>query len=257
MRDTMFTYDGSFDCFLSAIFDVYDKKTEPIDIMNIKKGQMDLFSFKHEVITDEKKAARVWNGIRKISVKISRIVYLAHLTGIDGIELPIFHLVKDIINTKNTFLASNFGNENVLKVRDAVKKILKEAGRIKMFTRFQKTKEGIYYSSCEPIYNALPLVIEHFSSRFADQQWIIYDNKRDYGFYYDLNQTHQIQLTQLSFNKNNINLPEQILDENEKAIQKLWKNYFKSICIEERKNKQLHIQLMPKRYWKFLIEKQP
>ncbi|WP_340696552.1 DUF4130 domain-containing protein [Flavobacterium gyeonganense] len=37
----------------------------------------------------------------------------------------------------------------------------------------------------------------------------------------------------------------------------MWRRYFSSVTIESRKNMKLHIQHMPKRYWKNLIEKIP
>jgi probable DNA metabolism protein len=47
-----------------------------------------------------------------------------------------------------------------------------------------------------------------------------------------------------------------IFDEKEELYQHLWQQYFKSVNIVSRKNTKLHIQHMPKRYWKYLTEKQ-
>ncbi|RYE25413.1 MAG: DUF4130 domain-containing protein, partial [Sphingobacteriales bacterium] len=38
--------------------------------------------------------------------------------------------------------------------------------------------------------------------------------------------------------------------------QLLWKSYFNNSNIKERKNMKLHIQHIPRRYWKYLTEKQ-
>lgn len=40
----------------------------------------------------------------------------------------------------------------------------------------------------------MPLIEKHFKNRFADQRWLIYDNNRKYGIYYDLNEVETIQL---------------------------------------------------------------
>jgi len=40
-------------------------------------------------------------------------------------------------------------------------------------------------------------------------------------------------------------------------FQTLWQDYFKSTNIVSRKNMKLHIRHVPKRYWKYLSEKQP
>ena len=51
-------------------------------------------------------------------------------------------------------------------------------------------------------------------------------------------------------------LDEKLMAEDEKLFQELWKGYFKSMTIKERINPKLHRQHMPKRFWKYLTEKQ-
>ena len=41
-----------------------------------------------------------------------------------------------------------------------------------------------------------------------------------------------------------------------KNINKRWKDYLKSTNIQERQNIKLHVQYLPKRYWRYLNEKQ-
>ena len=43
--------------------------------------------------------------------------------------------------------------------------------------------------------------------------------------------------------------------EDEEYYQKLWQGFFDNIAIKNRNNPGLQRQLMPKRYWKYLIEK--
>jgi probable DNA metabolism protein len=47
-----------------------------------------------------------------------------------------------------------------------------------------------------------------------------------------------------------------VLASDEKLFQALWKNYFEHIAIKERINPALHKRLLPKRFWKYLPEKQ-
>ena len=61
------------------------------------------------------------------------------------------------------------------------------------FVRFQKLKDGLYYSLVQPDYNVLPLII-HFEDRYADQRWLIYDSHRKYGLYYNLNSVEEVQM---------------------------------------------------------------
>lgn len=119
-----------------------------------------------------------------------------------------------------------------------------------------KTKDDIYYASFDPKYNVLPLVIKHFESRFADQHWIIYDTKRNYGFYYDLKSTSEFTFVESLIDLTTGQIDKSVMDKDEQLFQDMWKSYFKSMCIKERINPRLHMQMLPKRFWKYLIEKQ-
>jgi probable DNA metabolism protein len=86
---------------------------------------------------------------------------------------------------------------------------------------------------------------------------LIYDAKRSYGLHYD---THLVQ--EVTMNPadevENAQLPSAIaLDEKDELYQHLWKQYFKSTNIVARKNMKLHLRHVPRRYWKYLAEKQP
>ena len=59
----------------------------------------------------------------------------------------------------------------------------------------------------------------------------------------------------LNVNSQNGQLHPTLLAEEEKQFQKMWKQYFQSICIQERRNDKVHQQHLPKRFWKYLLEK--
>lgn len=112
-------------------------------------------------------------------------------------------------------------------------------------------KDGLYYANLEPDFNVLPLIVNFFKDRYADQKWLIYDLKRNYGIYYDLAQVTEVKFTN-RLNKNHVVIQ---LDDEELHYSNLWKNYFDAVNIKERKNTKLHVQSLPKRYWKYLNEK--
>ena len=45
------------------------------------------------------------------------------------------------------------------------------------------------------------------------------------------------------------------ISEKEKFFEEAWKDFYKAIAIDERRNENLMISNMPKRYWRYLIEK--
>jgi probable DNA metabolism protein len=128
----------------------------------------------------------------------------------------------------------------------------REKHRMEAFVRFQLTRDNLFYAIVQPDFNVLPLIQSHFKSRYADQRWMIYDIQRKYGIYYDLAEVTEVQIM---FSDLKTTDPASIYDEKETMYQELWKQYFSSVNIKARKNTKLHIQHMPKRYWKHLTEK--
>jgi probable DNA metabolism protein len=153
-------------------------------------------------------------------------------------------------------IETNFGDPCVLEIHQIFKKVIRETERVRMFVRFQKTVDNIYFASFDPQFNVLPLTVNHFKSRFSDQSWIVYDTSRKYGFYYDLNSINEIRFDESRINPLTGVLDQSVFTEDEKLFQSLWKVYFKEIEIKERHNPKLHKRLLPKRFWKYLTEKQ-
>ena len=158
----------------------------------------------------------------------------------------------------------------MLAVRNTCRRVLHEQLRMKQFIRFQKAKDGTYLAVVSPDHNVLPLITDHFSDRFNDQPWLIYDAKRHYGYYYSLTPNPSpkgegskykvIRVTfedeaSVPFDLSNGKMDADILSENDQLFQDLWRTYFKAICIKERMNPKKQLSDMPRRYWKYMTEK--
>ncbi len=250
------TYDKTFEGFLTLVFDAYDLKLFPDKILGKNSDQPMLFAADYEVISDEEKAKRVWFGLKKkLSALSRRMIYRVFLSELEDIELLLLNYVRTIFEAVEN-MEMNFGNRYVLEMVKISKKVSRETQRILMFVRFQKTADDIYYASFDPQYNVLPLSTRHFKERFADQKWVIYDTRRNFGFYYDLKEVSEITFTHRLIDKVNGKIDKSIMAEDEQKFQQLWKSYFDSVCIRERINPRLHMQFLPKRFWKYLTEKQ-
>lgn len=122
-----------------------------------------------------------------------------------------------------------------------------------------KAADGTFFAAVEPQSGRPPLAVEHFKDRFADQPWLIYDVKRQYGYYYDLKEMKGKLLSRI------LNKPichryvERKPDEGwqrRETVPAIMENLFlKAICIKERWNPRKHRQDAPVRYWKYLTEK--
>ena len=134
-----------------------------------------------------------------------------------------------------------------------------EQHRMLQFLRFQKAKDGTFLGVVSPDHNVLPLTVAHFKDRFRDQPWLIYDAKRRYGFYYDCQEVTRITFQHeesLPFDLDSGQLNDEVISKDDKLFQDMWRTYFKAICIRERMNPRKQLSDMPRRYWKYMTEKQ-
>jgi probable DNA metabolism protein len=251
----IFSFDNTFEGLLTMVFESYSRREFPDEILSGEGSQNQLFASNIEITTNVQKAERVWNGIvARSSEDNAHRIYRVFLSGLPDTPMLLVNFIRIIIDS-NVNQEMNFSLPVVVDVHKLHQKVCREAQRIHMFTRFQKTIEGSYYASFAPMYDVLPLCIPHFRDRFADQQWIIYDLKRNYGFLYNLKTVERVVFDDLKVNSQNGQLHTSLLADDEKLFQKLWKQYFKSICIEERRNDKVHRQHLPQRFWKYLPEK--
>jgi len=249
-------FDGSFNGFLTTVFEVYEYKMAQPAINRQDAANGSLFGEYHEVSTNSEKTKRVLLKLeQKLSKTAMQQLYKTFLSEQPGIDNTLLRYVQYVISSKHG-VENDYGNADVLMVQQVSKKVEREKHRMEAFVRFQLTKDGLYYALIQPDYNVLPLTAAHFKNRYADQRWLIYDCRRKYGLYYDLDEVAEVTIdfiadTQNSGDKN------AMYDESENLYQELWKQYFDSVNIKARKNTKLHIQHMPRRYWKYLVEKEP
>ena len=252
---TIFFYDKTFEGLLTAVFDAYSRKTFPSQLLRTGDIAPMFINECYTVITQEEHAKRVWKAIEQKQPKQAcNMLMHVWLSEMESSDMLLFRYICKLFDTKQS-IAWNFGDDDVLEVQKIARKVSHEAQYIRQFVRFQKAADDIFFAPIRPIYNALPLAIDHFTDRFADQQWVIYDLQRDYGFYYDLHTTREITFTDSNHLLSD-KLDESLMADDEKLFQDLWKGYFKAMTIKERINPRLQRQHMPVRFWRNLTEKQ-
>lgn len=249
---TTLIYDGSFNGFLTAVFVAFEEKLQLAAIQKNTQGQNGLFSENQTIFTKVDIAKRVWHGIKAKSNNAISTVYFAFLSEADGVEMMLFNYIKKLMAQKGK--QTDYSDPTVLHIAQLAKKVGREKHRMEAFVRFQLTKDQIYFANIAPDFNVLPLISKHFRKRYADQQWLIYDVKRHYGLFYDLEGVEIVTLTLDQIHHNSLR-KRNAFTAAEYDYQALWANYFKSTHIKSRINHKLHQQHVPKRYWRYLSEK--
>jgi probable DNA metabolism protein len=253
---TLLTFDGSFEGLFTCIFEVYERRLAEVHIQKEGVLQANLLSDTLTVESDTVKANRVWAGLKKkLSPEGLKALYRCYLSEQNGVADIILLYTRHVFANRLN-VETDYGHPAVLKIAQINKQVRREKHRMEAFVRFQLLKDGFFYAGIEPDFNVLPLIMPHFKSRYADQSWLIYDIKRRYGIYYD-HHTEETKETVIEWNEGIAAgaLQHELLDEQEPLCQMLWKDYFKSTGIPERRNMKLHVRHIPYRYWKHLTEK--
>jgi probable DNA metabolism protein len=253
---TVFFYDRTFDGLLTAVFDAYSRRTFPDRLLETGAAAPMFTDATHTVVTHGESAVRVRQALqRKLPQEVCNMLTHVWLSEVEGSDELLFRYIRKTFDAPQS-IALNFGDADVLEVQKTARKVSHEALYIKQFVRFQQAADGIYFAPVRPVYNALPLTVDHFADRFADQQWVIYDLRRKYGYHYDLHQTREITFADKAGHLLSGRLDRALMAADEQLFQSLWKGYFNALTIRERLNPALHRRNMPARFWQDLTEKQ-
>ena len=192
----IFRYDKTFEGLLTAIFDAYSIKRFP-DVLLAEEETPPLFYDEIiTVITDEGRSNRVWKGLqKKLSASALTSLTTCWLSELPEIDLVLFRYIHKAIDAPRS-IELNFGDPDVLELSKVWKKVNNERLRVMQFLRFQKAADGTYFAALKPLYNVISLVIPYLQDRFADQKWLLYDLKREYGYYHDQSTITEVHFEQ-------------------------------------------------------------
>ncbi|PSK95240.1 TIGR03915 family putative DNA repair protein [Taibaiella chishuiensis] len=254
---TSYIFDGTFYGLLSAVFESYERKHKQVRLYTHTAYSSDMFGGAITVTTNPEKALRVWKGLNgRIDAQHREEFYTSWYAD----DLKTWQLLFDYalyIFEHPAGADRDYGHALVLGLSQVARKVSRERHRMKAFIRFEKGANQLYHAVIKPDYDVLPLIAEHFRQRYADQAWVIYDEQRHYGLYYDLHQVQEVVFEAVPAAQEHaaIRQEDTLLDSQEALYATLWKDYFRNTNIKERSNLKLHIQHVPKRYWRYLTEK--
>jgi probable DNA metabolism protein len=237
-------YDGSFAGYLSAVFEVFRRKFNA-SIAPFEHSGESLFGPHVRVETAEDHATRIARRINELTDSETwSIVERAFLSEEPGREHVLLDYIRRIIDHGEAG-AHNVLFESVLDAKKMAKRTDREVHRMHAFVRFEETEDGVFAARIAPDCDVVGLITPHFQRRYPAMQWAIFDERRRYGVFYDGKSVLWIEDGEATGE------PSQA----EEQFQRLWKSYYRSVNIQERRNDRLHLQHVPRRYWRYLTEK--
>lgn len=239
-------YDDTFEGLLTAIYYGFYSKEPLASIYGKGESNVPLFLGEIlEVITDKDKFQKVRHSIiNKIDFVALKKIYMVYLSNEKDKAMVIFKYLK---------IAFKLGHDvhsflNVCEIRlvdDINRRVTMECHRFEGFIRFNYIDKTFLYSSIEPNNDIVELLGDHFKNRFSKEYFIIHDVSREKALIYNGTSYEIIAMDNDIYQK---------LKSHEDEYANLWKAYFKSTTIQERANIKLQCRMMPKRYWKHILE---
>lgn len=243
-----YLYDGSFEGALTGIYQMFHQreKTDSARLIDKAHYQFDLMRPVVEVVTDEISSGKVCASILgTFGPYALQVVAKAYLSEDPTYGTKLFRCLKKAYHLGSQAF-NLLGDPEINDLYALYRKVVRASHLFLGLLRFMELENGIYYAKFEHEYNMLTLVLAHFKDRMSDVPWVIHDIKRGVAAFYDGNTVYINPLEGVT---------EVNISREEAAYQEMWCSYFKHIAIDSRKNPRQQMQMMPKKYWKYLVER--
>jgi hypothetical protein len=264
-----YVYDGSFEGLLSAVFAATAAHDRSADIVCSGELQPRLGQDLIMVDTDLNHAARIRRTLLRTYGRYAYgTVYRAAL--LDGPDVPIivhrFILMalarcnpcRSCANKatcthpcslpRSSTILDDLGNPVVCQLMKMARATVNEWDRMRQFIRFEHCEGDVWFGRCNPRASVVPLLMHHFTERFNDQKFVIYDEVHHLSGVWDGKHASLVMA-------DGVEPPAKSSDE--AAMQTAWRTYWNHVWLQARYHPELQCQHMPKRLWRNLTEMKP
>lgn len=226
---------------MTVIFELYED-IERAKFMPDDQGS--LFDTKVFIPTDMEKATRVIKSLKeKFSGRFMREVIAVFLSCDINKEDILIRTIKGVFQHGYGFIFSS--EKAASEFRRIRRSVLSENHSYKGLLRFKEVEGGVMLAEFAPKNDILTLIVPHFVKRLPTINFVIIDVKRGAAAMHMDGKVEFLELKSLDYT----------ISEREKFFEEAWKDFYKTIAIDERHNEKLMISNMPKRYWRYLTEK--
>ena len=236
-------YDGSFEGFLSLIYEVYYQKLKPKKIYKTLPNEM-IFEEIKEIETIEENSKKVLDSMKKIFPK-DIVCKILNIFICDTKEFEMALLEYIILGFKDTKQLFNINNSSIFYLESLEKELFRHVHKMTGFIRFEELEDGTLYAKIQTKFNVAYFLGKHFLKRFNNQNFIIHDIERKIAF---------VKIENNISIENIASFDAPTYSENEAKFQKLWSSFFNSVSIKERTNLKLQQNQVPLIYRTYMNE---
>lgn len=230
---TIFTCFNQFEDMMTCIYDAWDSKLghKNIRLLTEPVGNLELFCDYLHVDADKKKTASVINSIQnKISFEAYQMVFRCAMSQVPD-KLDVIYRFLLFGFTYGSKVVNMLQIPAVSAIFEVNRSVLNEAHQFQEFLRFTLMQDNVLVSHIEPRSDILTFLAPQFEDRMPSENWMIIDDNRKTAVVHPTNS--EFYLTSLS-NEEFDRL--KLLEDHSDPYIDLWKGFFETIGIKERKN---------------------
>ncbi|WP_066359010.1 TIGR03915 family putative DNA repair protein [Aliarcobacter cryaerophilus] len=236
-------YDGTFEGFLSLVYEVYYKKLKPKKIYKTLPNEI-LFEEILEINSSKESGIKVLNAIKtKFPKEILEKILNIFMCDSKEFEMALLEYI--VIGFKDSKQLYNINNSCVFYLNNLEKELFRVTHKLTGFIRFEELEDKTLYAKIESKFNVVYFLGRHFLKRFNNQNFIIHDLNRKLAF---VKMKNDYSIKEVVF------VDEPNYSPNEEKFQKLWKSFFSGVTINERTNLKLQTQMVPLLYRTYMSE---
>ena len=236
-------YDGTFEGFLSLVYEVYYKKLKPTKIYKTLPNEI-LFEEILEINSSKESGIKVLNAIKtKFPKEILEKILNIFMCDSKEFEMALLEYI--VIGFKDSKQLYNINNSCVFYLNNLEKELFRVTHKLTGFIRFEELEDKTLYAKIESKFNVVYFLGRHFLKRFNNQNFIIHDINRKLAF---VKIQNDFSVQEVAF------FDEPNYSSNEEKFQKLWKSFFSGVTINERTNLKLQTQMVPLLYRTYMSE---
>ena len=243
--DVCYQYDGSFEGFLTCVYESYVRKEYPIAFVGPEDARITLYPERF-VHSHREHALRVYRSLsQRISPQGQRLASLAFLTCLGEKERAIYDFIRlgyDVGRGVVHWLT----DPRVDVLNKAVGHLTHEVHLYQGFVRFSDY-HGLLAGEICPKNRVLPLLRPHFCGRFSGETFLLYDRTHQEALLHQPQPEHWAIVPMAELRLAPPGAEEQ-------TYRALWRAFYDAIAIEGRLNPKLRMTHMPKRYWDCMTE---
>ena len=245
--------DNSIEGIFTAVYDGWHWENKGISVkIAVEEPEYpELFADRVDITSDSEKAVKVARTVRrKLGEQVYEAICYASVSVHPDKGTAVFYLLRKALggNRCDRYVLEALADPAVSLVSSLRIKVWHEIHRFYGFVRFRQMAGGILASVIHPENDILEFLGTHFSNRFPNENWMIYDEGREKILVHEKGKECCVYV-QTVFNRNE----EESLEAPDE-YEELWRAFCSCITIKERTDLKLQKQFVSLKFRSNMLE---